>query len=66
MNMIAKTAFLACVLVASCVNANGTELHEVNIEVKLLCPPSEELENFRKSSIIKITKIMQNGCRILN
>jgi hypothetical protein len=46
--MIAKTAFLACVLVASFVNANGTELQEVNIEVKLVCPPSEEFDSFRK------------------
>jgi TRAP-type uncharacterized transport system substrate-binding protein len=45
MNMIAKTAFLACVFVASFVNANGTELKEVKIEVKLLCPSSEELQN---------------------
>jgi hypothetical protein len=48
MNMIAKIGFLACVLVASFVNANEMELKEVKIEVKLLCPPSDELDNFRK------------------
>ena len=47
MNMIAKTVFLACVCVASFVNANETEMTEVKIEVKLLCPSSEELQNLR-------------------
>jgi len=47
MNMITKTAFLACVLVASFASANGTELKEVKIEVKLICPDSEELQNLR-------------------
>jgi hypothetical protein len=45
MNMIAKTAFLACVLVASFVNANGTVLKEVKFDGMLLCPASEELQN---------------------
>ncbi|HEY5235364.1 MAG TPA: hypothetical protein VIJ14_04225 [Rhabdochlamydiaceae bacterium] len=47
MNMITKTAFLACVLAASFANANETEMNEVKIEVKLLCPSSEELQNLR-------------------
>lgn len=45
MNMIAKAAFLACVCVASFVNANGTEMKEVKFDGKLLCPASEELQN---------------------
>ena len=47
MNMIAKTAFLACVCVASFLSANGSEMKEVKIEVRLLCPPSTELQNLR-------------------
>ena len=43
--MIAKTAFLACVFVASFASANGTEMKEVNFGGKLLCPASEELQN---------------------
>lgn len=43
--MIAKTAFLACVCVASFLNANGTEMKEVKFDAKLLCPASEELQN---------------------
>jgi hypothetical protein len=45
MNMIAKTVFLACVCVASFVNANGTEMKEVNFSGKFLCPVNEELHN---------------------
>jgi hypothetical protein len=45
MNMIAKTTFLACVFIASFVNANGTEMKEVKFDGKLLCPASEELQN---------------------
>jgi hypothetical protein len=45
MNMIAKTAFLACVCVASFVSANGTEMKEVKFDGKLLCPVSKELQN---------------------
>jgi hypothetical protein len=45
MNMIAKTVFLACVCVASFVNANGSEMKEVNFDGRLLCPASEELQN---------------------
>jgi hypothetical protein len=45
MNMIAKTAFLACVCVASFLNANGSEMKEVKFDGKLLCPASEELQN---------------------
>lgn len=45
--MITKTAFLACVLVASFVNANGTELKEVKFDGTLLCPASEELQNLQ-------------------
>ena len=45
MNMITKTAFLACVLAASFANANGTEMKEVTFDGKLLCPVSEELQN---------------------
>jgi hypothetical protein len=47
MNMIAKTAFLACVCVASFVNANGSEMKEVRFDGKLLCPASEELQNLK-------------------
>jgi len=47
MNMITKTAFLACVLVASFASANGTELKEVKIDGTLLCPASEELQNLQ-------------------
>jgi len=43
--MIAKTAFLACVLAASFVSANETELKEVKLDARLLCPVSEELQN---------------------
>ena len=45
MNMIAKTAFLACVCVASFLSANGSEMKEVKFDGKLLCPASEELQN---------------------
>ena len=45
MNMIAKTAFLACVCVASFVNANGTEMKEVKFDGTLLCPASMEFQN---------------------
>ena len=45
MNMIAKTVFLACVCVASFVNANGTEMKEVKFDGRLLCPVSKELKN---------------------
>jgi hypothetical protein len=46
MNMITKTALLACVFVASYVNANGTvALKEVKFDGKFLCPVSEELQN---------------------
>jgi hypothetical protein len=45
MNMISKTAFLACVCVASFLNANGSEMKEVKFDGKLLCPASEELQN---------------------
>jgi hypothetical protein len=47
MNMIAKTVFLACVCVASFVNANGTEMKEVKFDGKLLCPASKELQNLK-------------------
>jgi hypothetical protein len=43
--MITKTAFLACVLVASFVNANGTVQKEVKFDGTLLCSASEELQN---------------------
>lgn len=49
MNLITKTAFLACVCLASFGYATGTELTDVKIEVKLLCPPSEELQNLIKA-----------------
>jgi hypothetical protein len=45
MNMIAKTAFLACVCIASFVNADETEMKVVKFDGKLLCPASEELQN---------------------
>jgi len=45
MNLITKTAFLACALVASYVNANASEMKEVKFDGKLLCPASEELQN---------------------
>jgi hypothetical protein len=43
MNLISKTVFLASVFLSSFACAN--ELKEVNIEVKLLCPLSDELQN---------------------
>ncbi len=43
--MIAKTVFLACVFVASFINANGTEMKEVKFDGKFLCPASKELQN---------------------
>ena len=50
MNMIAKTVFLACVCVASFVNANGSEMKEVKFDGKLLCPASKELQNLEAVS----------------
>ncbi len=47
MNLITKTALLACVFVASYVNANGTEMKEVKFGGSLLCPASEELQNLQ-------------------
>jgi hypothetical protein len=44
MNMIAKTAFLACVCVASFLNANGSELKEVKFSGRFLCPACKELQ----------------------
>ena len=47
MNMIAKTAFLACIFIASFVNANATEMKEVTFDGKFLCPDSQELQNLK-------------------
>ena len=46
MKMITKMGFLACVCLASFAQANEKE---VKIEVKLLCPDSEELQNLRNA-----------------
>jgi ribosomal protein L16 Arg81 hydroxylase len=44
--MIAKTAFLACVLAASFVSAN--EFQELKVEITMLCPQSEEFDDLKK------------------
>jgi len=41
--MIVKTAFLACLLAVSF--ASASELKEVKLDARLLCPISEELQN---------------------
>jgi hypothetical protein len=47
MNLMSKTVFIACLFLSSVVSAN--EMLEVKIEVKLFCPPSEELQNLYDS-----------------
>lgn len=46
MKLLAKMVFLAGLCLASMASAN--ELTGVKIEILLLCPPSEEFENFKK------------------
>jgi hypothetical protein len=41
--MIVKTAFLTCLLTVSF--ASATELKEVKLDARLLCPVSEELQS---------------------
>ncbi|HEX2578908.1 MAG TPA: hypothetical protein VHK67_00700 [Rhabdochlamydiaceae bacterium] len=51
MNMIAKTALLASVFVASYVNASQIVMNEVNFDVQIICPMSQELLNLRATPI---------------
>jgi len=40
--MIAKTALLACVLVASYVNGSQINMKEVNFDIRITCPADSE------------------------
>jgi hypothetical protein len=46
MNIVKKVFFLAC-LVGCSLHADEEPLKTVNIQIKLLCPNSDELENLR-------------------
>ncbi|HEX4839542.1 MAG TPA: hypothetical protein VFU89_03770 [Rhabdochlamydiaceae bacterium] len=43
MNMIAKTALLACVFVASYASGSPIPMKEVNFDIRIVCQDSEEL-----------------------
>ena len=47
MNMIVKTALLASVFVASYVNASQIVMKELNLDVRIICPISQELINLQ-------------------
>jgi len=44
MNMIAKTALLACVFVASYASGSPIPMKEVNFDLRIVCPDSNELQ----------------------